>query len=252
MQPLVAPDRAKVDLIYEQRVSTISTFGTPQHYVFRGNGVYDPDQTGTGGQPTGYDQWSALYDKVVVMDSEIDISFFSLDDDTSENETTELGLLPTPESTFAVTDVQENAALPYGHFVVASFGNARPLNNHLHGKMSSNKIFGVTPQTIRSERNYSSSTSATPNQQWFWNVAFEPANESSNVTLVMYVRIRYTCEFWSRKTLSPSLLGYGLSLVSTMSKLEASHREMLKASIDALLLGLTSGKEPPEVCVPLP
>ncbi len=41
------------------------------HQVFTANGLFDPDITGTGHQPRGFDQFMALYDKYVVVSSSI-------------------------------------------------------------------------------------------------------------------------------------------------------------------------------------
>lgn len=40
-------------------------------YKFRANGIYDPDQTGAGHQPMGFDQMSALYNHWQVIGSKI-------------------------------------------------------------------------------------------------------------------------------------------------------------------------------------
>lgn len=42
---------------------------------FRANSIYDPDQSGTGHQPLGHDQWAAFYDHYVVLGSKIKCTF---------------------------------------------------------------------------------------------------------------------------------------------------------------------------------
>lgn len=46
-------------------------------HVFSANGLYDPDITGTGHQPRGYDQLMTMYDHYVVMGSKITAAFAS-------------------------------------------------------------------------------------------------------------------------------------------------------------------------------
>lgn len=52
--------------------------------VFYANGLYDPDITGTGHQPQGYDQWGDLYRTATVLKSKISF-LYNLTSDDSES-----------------------------------------------------------------------------------------------------------------------------------------------------------------------
>lgn len=52
---------------------TNAALGAPK--VFRCNGLFDPDQSGIGGQPRFYDQWSTIYRKYTVVHSVITIKY---------------------------------------------------------------------------------------------------------------------------------------------------------------------------------
>lgn len=47
--------------------------------VFRANGMYDPDYTGAGHQPRGFDEWMAIYDHYFVKRSKIVVEFHNGD-----------------------------------------------------------------------------------------------------------------------------------------------------------------------------
>lgn len=49
--------------------------GIPATYVFAANGVYDPNITGTGHQPRGFDQLALLFDHNYVVSSKIVVDF---------------------------------------------------------------------------------------------------------------------------------------------------------------------------------
>lgn len=70
-------NRQFVQFVYNDIVSlSSSTSGlasTP--YVFSLNGAYDPDVTGTGHQPRGFDQWMALYKRFKVYKADVEIRF---------------------------------------------------------------------------------------------------------------------------------------------------------------------------------
>lgn len=47
--------------------------------VFRANGMFDPDATGAGHQPRGFDQWMAIYDHYYVKRSKITVNYHNGD-----------------------------------------------------------------------------------------------------------------------------------------------------------------------------
>lgn len=53
--------------------------GTNAIQVFRANDIYDPDYTGAGHQPRGFDQWMTLYDHFYVKRSKITIEYHNGD-----------------------------------------------------------------------------------------------------------------------------------------------------------------------------
>lgn len=53
-------------------------------YVFRANDCYDPNLTGIGHQPRGFDQWMTVYQQWVVVGSAINVKFSDGDNNTYE------------------------------------------------------------------------------------------------------------------------------------------------------------------------
>jgi hypothetical protein len=58
-------------------ISLISAAANPGVYVFSCNGLFDPDVTGTGHQPRGFDQLMLFYDHYVVQKAKITVRFFN-------------------------------------------------------------------------------------------------------------------------------------------------------------------------------
>lgn len=69
------PKIKKINLRYFERAFDLNPGigGIPGTHVFSANGIYDPDITGVGGQPLGFDQYMAMYDHYTVIASSITV-----------------------------------------------------------------------------------------------------------------------------------------------------------------------------------
>lgn len=76
------PLRKYVTLRYAQQINLTPSVGGANH-LFRLNSLYDPDYTGVGHQPLGYDQWTTIYDKYAVRRARIKIT--EVTDSTGSN-----------------------------------------------------------------------------------------------------------------------------------------------------------------------
>ncbi len=71
----IVPDRTRVRMRYFFK-ATMDISVTKKDIVFRANGCFDPEVTGVGGQPRGFDQYSTLFDRYVVTSSKITVNAF--------------------------------------------------------------------------------------------------------------------------------------------------------------------------------
>lgn len=60
-------------VVYGTSFALSSGAGSPGGYVFSANGIFDPDITGTGGQPMGFDQMMLFYNHYTVVRSRISV-----------------------------------------------------------------------------------------------------------------------------------------------------------------------------------
>jgi hypothetical protein len=65
--------RTRRTLQYYTTSTIITGTATNNAYVFAANGLYDPDVSGTGGQPMGFDQMMAFYNHYTVLRSRIKV-----------------------------------------------------------------------------------------------------------------------------------------------------------------------------------
>lgn len=68
------PTKLKCSMVYATNVSiNIPAIGAAANHVFSANGLFDPDITGVGHQPRGFDQLMTMYDHYVVIGSKITV-----------------------------------------------------------------------------------------------------------------------------------------------------------------------------------
>lgn len=199
MPSLVVGDMTGTKLKYEARIELASVAGAGISHQFSGNSVFDPDLTGVGVQPLGYDQWSALYDRYRVNGSAIKVRFIAIGIDAATN-SWEVCLVPSPvTTTFSSMDAAR--ASPYS---IGTAKNMEQQGGYLRNYMSTAKIEGVSKTTVRVDDEFSSIVSSNPTEQWAWNVIGQPADRSTSASLIAFVSITYYVTFYSRKRLGMS------------------------------------------------
>ena len=67
------PSSQKVTLRYSQKFTISASLAQAGTYVFRANSMYDPDLSGSGHQPRGFDQLMSMYDHFQVIGAKITI-----------------------------------------------------------------------------------------------------------------------------------------------------------------------------------
>lgn len=108
---------------------------SPVAYVYSANGLFDPDVTGTGHQPMGFDQLSAFYQHHCVLNGTIVVSFSLADGNTTMN---------------CAVAVQRSSS------TLGSYPRLIEAGNVVHGYAAGNTIGGGPPPlTLRQSVNIS-------------------------------------------------------------------------------------------------
>jgi len=180
---------------YVQQVSLDPSAGLVNN-SFNANSLYDPDQTGTGHQPNGYDTLSALYSRYLVESSVIDVKYFPQGPTTSVPLAFGVNLYdgssPYPSGAIAMLE-QSN-----GKYVIscknAANGVAVP---HVKTKFDARKWFGIKDLDDNRE-NIGALTNSNPTRRCYFQVWCGPTDESTDVDAVLaVVEIFYTVQFYS-------------------------------------------------------
>lgn len=195
------PDAIFVKLKYTQRLAQTHAAGVGAEQVFRGNSIFDPDLTGGGHQPYGFDQWSNFYSYYTVYGSSCKVQLIPT---TSTFLGYDCAVVPSLDSTIISTSpdtpIEE---MPYSKYrIVAAYavGTIPAIKSY----MSTAKIFGAEPVAVKTEDNYSSTVGNNPANVWYWNIITQPSDLTTANANNLLVTITYYVQFSARKEIGSS------------------------------------------------
>jgi len=195
MQP-VFPVRTKKMLRYSDSFQVATGAFVAGNYVYSANGLYDPNITGTGHQPMGFDQIMLYYNHYVCTKARITVKFRNQDADDTVTVGIRLHASPTPNTDpFQIMESGQCVSEKLLQSGVA--GSACTLTASMDIAKFAGKKFLVD------DNDQAGTISANPNEQSYFHV-FAYNNESINVVnWFMEVVIDY--EAWFIEPRVPSL-----------------------------------------------
>ncbi len=188
------PDRLYTKLVYsDDFVITAGGGGaTLGRQNFRGNSIFDPDQSGAGHQPLGRDQWVAFYNKYVVFGSKIEITAGSAQGFPSTISVIPATTIPTATT---LTTAVEHPRLRY-RFLTTE----RPA--YMKYYMGTKTMFGV--KNVKDNQALYTNTGSNPGSEWFWSVASMAIDQTTASSIFVIVKITYYVMFSGRVYLAQS------------------------------------------------
>lgn len=177
-------NRKLVKLKYhEQLQMNPGVAGAPATYVFSANGMYDPNISGAGHQPRGFDQMMSLYDHFTVIKSKCIVTFMK---GASQNTSviTCISLRDTSTVEASMQDYIESRNTTFGSLVGA--GNA----TRVLKKNFSAKQFLGRPHPL-SEDDLRGTTSGNPTEQAYFHLAVAPTYGVDTAAVDVSVLIEY-------------------------------------------------------------
>ena len=165
------PQKQKMTLRYAQKFKLSTSAGLCQVHTFRANDLYDPDSSGAGHQPRGFDQMMQLYDHFQVIGSKIRILA------SSEVQSSVVGVTLTDSTATgtAYLDYMENN--PENTVMGAVAQQQQP--HHITLNYSQGKFFG----TSALDDKYQGSSGSSPLDQAVYHV-FATATDDLASTVV--------------------------------------------------------------------
>lgn len=157
-------------------------------HVFRGNSPYDPDATGFGVQPYGYDQMSNLYSTINVLASAIKVTANVIPGETFGTKVTCLIAPSRFDTSLAYQDLSDLRA--NGNYRMSIFSHEQGLTrkNIVRNYMSTRRLY---PDYTPKLQNFSTTFGGNPTNQWYWLVFFDTSTFLDEVQVAFDVEITY-------------------------------------------------------------
>jgi hypothetical protein len=182
------PHKLKAHLKYVT-YATLAAGVTPGVNVYSANGCYDPDITGAGHQPRGFDQLIALYDHYVVTKSHIKAEFTN----TSGSCVCGIQLQSSSTAQSDYVDYAEQARCEFSiaPYVITSGAVERTRVHTL--PFAAQEFMGI-PDPVTSTK-LQGGVSANPTDQAFFHVFMQALDGSTGAANNVLVSIEYEVVF---------------------------------------------------------
>jgi len=157
----IVPSEVRVTLPYVDQFVLNATSASTDNHVYRGNSLFDPDFTGTGHQPLGYDQWTTFYSAWVVEQVRVKATITAPDSVVvaTSNNNAIFAISPRRNDNSTFTSVLTACEQPYTEWcLVGGFQKPAVLTMTLDVA----KFLGVSPLVLRNVIDYSGSIGANP------------------------------------------------------------------------------------------
>lgn len=188
-------------LRYCESISIDPGAGVLGSYTYSANGLYDPNISGTGHQPYGFDQLMALYNKYTVLGSKIQIRLLNVGA-SSPNSWFSVKLCDS--TTLNTGDTQYALEQP-GWGKKYYIQNASQAVPYAVRTFSAKRFFKQSRAVIRGDDTLSGTSSTNPNEGAFFIICFGPLISGENLAaFTVQVQVDYIARFTAPRELTPS------------------------------------------------
>lgn len=190
------PAKMLVSMKYGDIIDIDPAAGGQANHVFRANGIFDPDATGTGHQPRGFDQWMSAYKNFSVVGSKITVKLSTNSSASTIDTLVSISCTNTSIPSGAIGMLEEAQAKPGKNWTILCPGNNEPVTlvqTYSHKQWFGKDIF---------EDEYKGSQTADPNEICFYNISGQAMGVLDNPAAInCAVQIEYTVMLYNPETL---------------------------------------------------
>jgi len=175
---------------------TLNGLGGLQSYVWNLNSMWDPNRTGVGHQPYGYDQLSNLYNRYRVISCRYVVSGIS------DSAKIQVCALPSNEPS-PISNCSEARENPRAQYIVQ---NPDGLLKVMKGYVSLPKLMGRTTTQYMGDDRYQADIVSSPQELALLQIYTQGLNDDPtfNPAPTINILLEYTVEWFDIKTLDQS------------------------------------------------
>lgn len=182
------PIRTRRNIQYYEAVSFACGASLAGGYVFSANGCFDPNVTGTGGQPMGFDQAMTFYNHYTVLRSRISVVFQS--EATNIRLNAALSVSGSNTITTSIEQLMENGNITFRTLEYAgAMGGAAALTR----SMSPAKYQGI--QQVLDDPNMRGDSASNPSEQAYFHLSTWNVGSAVTAFVTAQVLLEYDVMF---------------------------------------------------------
>lgn len=200
--PVGFPKTNLVKLRYVDTTDINPGFGSTGKHYFRANSLFDPDASGTGHQPNGFDQWSTFYNHYIVVSAKITVYATLLTAGSEAGSCGVVGISLTDDQS-VTSDLGTICEQPTTVYAPLTFNNAtRPVK--ISKSYSTKSFYNLTNVSDNVTR-LGATISANPAEMAFFTLFCGSASSTLDPPIVnCFVVIEYLAMFSEPKELAQS------------------------------------------------
>jgi len=200
--PLQRVPHFQTGMLYYENGLTLSGggAGTIGNYFFRCNDAFDPNATGTGHQPMGFDQMMLLFEQFYVLRSHIRIRAYNT---SSAGFFPVVGLALTPDTTSIVSE----SAQEQGLLVSKVMPPKSEAGDHITLTLTCDcpRYFGVKRQPYIASSLFQGTAGNVPTELCYFKLFVYDLGAANTVSVIFDVTISYDVYFQEPRQLGESL-----------------------------------------------
>lgn len=191
------PKRLFVPMVYSSDLITLTcTVGAGAYHLMSQNSLYDPDITGSGHQPYGFDQWSAMYNYYRVHAFKMKMCA------VNQTDTQPITIVFNTNSvTSGPTDIDTAKETPNA---ITRRGGANKTPVCLETYRTLAFTCGVPKRNVATDDLFRAAVNTSPSIQRTMQVWAQPFDQATTVTVKFEIKIKYYSEFYGPKNVSQS------------------------------------------------